>query len=124
MFVCVRVQLEESQRPKPLKKTLFSSVRKHSDPEHNTQLQPQSQRTKRTVHRGCHTGTTAAALIVQPGNPQKTQETQASSCFDLTPCCVSDDAVRSESSSTSDSTGHEHGNNTLHNRSKPCLNRV
>lgn len=69
-----RPELEESQRPKPLKKTLFSSVRKHSDPEHNTQLQPQSQRTKRTVHRGCHT----------------------------------DDAVRSESSSTSDSTGHEH----------------
>lgn len=61
-----RIELEEKK-----KKTLFSSVRKHSDPEHITQLQ--TQRSKRTVHRGCHT----------------------------------DESVRSESSSTSDSTGHE-----------------
>lgn len=61
-----RIELEEKK-----KKTLFSSVRKHSEPEHITQLQ--NQRSKRTVHRGCHT----------------------------------DESVRSESSSTSDSTGHD-----------------
>ncbi|KAK7884590.1 hypothetical protein WMY93_027713 [Mugilogobius chulae] len=61
-----RTELEEKK-----KKTLFSSVRKHSEPEHISYIQ--GQRSKRTVHRGCHT----------------------------------DESVRSESSSTSDSTGHD-----------------
>ncbi|CAL1605878.1 unnamed protein product [Knipowitschia caucasica] len=61
-----RTELEEKK-----KKTLFSSVRKHSELEHISHVP--SQRSKRTVHRGCHT----------------------------------DESVRSESSSTSDSMGHE-----------------
>ncbi|XP_077937011.1 uncharacterized protein ccdc120a isoform X2 [Gasterosteus aculeatus] len=66
-----QVEEENSQRSKP-KKTLFSAaLRKHSDPEHNTQTH--TQHGKRTVHRGCHT----------------------------------DDTVRSDSGSTSDSAGLE-----------------
>ncbi|XP_055079000.1 coiled-coil domain-containing protein 120 isoform X2 [Periophthalmus magnuspinnatus] len=70
-----RTELEEKK-----KKTLFSSVRKHSEPEHIPHLQ--SQRSKRTVHRGCHT----------------------------------DESVRSESSSTSDSTGHDNDESVSHCR--------
>uniref|UniRef100_A0A665U1F8 FERM domain-containing protein 4B-like n=1 Tax=Echeneis naucrates TaxID=173247 RepID=A0A665U1F8_ECHNA len=48
----------DSQRSKP-KKTLFSAaLRKHSDSEHNTHTQTHTHHGKRTVHRGCHTGTT------------------------------------------------------------------
>ncbi|XP_068588274.1 FERM domain-containing protein 4B isoform X2 [Cebidichthys violaceus] len=78
-----RSEEEDSQRLKP-KKTLFSgALRKHSDPEHNTQTH--THHGKRTVHRGCHT----------------------------------DDTVRSESSSTSDSTGLENDDGV--SQSRPLL---
>ncbi|KAJ0064451.1 hypothetical protein NL108_006527, partial [Boleophthalmus pectinirostris] len=78
-----RAELEEKK-----KKTLFSSVRKHSEPEHIPHLQ--SQRSKRTVHRGCHT----------------------------------DESVRSESSSTSDSTGHDNALLTCFSKLKTYNNNL
>lgn len=55
------LQEEDSQRIK-MKKTLFSgALRKHSDSEQNTNTQTHTYHSKRTVHRGCHTGNTHTA---------------------------------------------------------------
>lgn len=121
---CLWLQDEAAQR-KQMKAIFTGALYRHSESDRNI---PNS---KRTVHRGCHTGIIAKRLTFYPKPTLKTtvcsiaalsltfyafEKRNTSCCIicDLSMvCCLSEDTVMSEStSSMSDSTSHDNGEST------------
>lgn len=124
---CLWLQDEAAQR-KQMKAIFSGALYRHSESDGNF---PNS---KRTVHRGCHTGTIAKHLKSYPKPTSKTTVCSRAAlsltiyAFDKrnTSCCIicdlrlvrclSEDTVMSEStSSMSDSTSHDNGESPITN---------